>query len=312
MNLNIFRRSINSFGNDDFLLPTSSQDAQYYESNEKKTLRNAVFETFIALMAACVFGVFTWIWKGESASVEYFTGYIIEQSLSIDNLFVFLLLFEYFKVPLQYQSRVLSWGILGAVLLRGVMIIVGVAAVSKFKWLSVIFAGILIFSSYKIFKEGNDGDDGDLSNNSILKFSRYLIKSTTEYDGNRFFTSENGSRIATPLLMCLICIELSDLVFAIDSIPAVLGVSKDPFVVYSSNIFAIIGLRSLYTIVSKAMHDLHYLKPAVALILGFVGIKMIAEYFDYSMPNELALFIVFSMIGGGVVASLVYKKKQCD
>ena len=238
----------------------------------------------------------TYFWKGEPAAVEFATGYLVEQSLSIDNLFVFIMLFEYFKVPLQYQNRVLTWGIIGAIIMRGIMIVVGVAAIERFKAISLIFAAILVVSAFKLLKDSGDDGEEDLSKNFILKMSKFIIKSSPNYDGDRFFTRENGVNLATPLLMCLVCIEISDVVFAIDSIPAVLGVSHDPFVVYTSNIFAIMGLRSLYTIVSKAMKHMSYLKPAVAIVLGFVGSKMVLEYFSYKIGNEISLLVVSIMI----------------
>ena len=237
--------------------------------------------------------------------MEFFTGYLVEQSLSVDNLFVFLMLFNYFKVPSQHQDRVLTWGIIGAVAMRGVMIILGIQMIERFQVITLIFAGILLISAYKLLTD-NDEDE-DLSDNYVLKISNYIMKSTTEYDGDRFFTKEKGTSVATPLLMCLICIEISDLVFAIDSIPAVLGVSHDPFIVYTSNIFAIMGLRSLYTVVAKAVQDLKYLKPAVALVLGFVGGKMVGEYFHKSISTGLSLFVVMFLIIGGIVLSLASK-----
>ena len=178
--------------------------------------------------------------------------------------------------------------------------------IEKFQIITLIFAGVLLVSAYKLLTENDE--DGDLSDNYVLKISNYIVKSTTEYDGNRFFTKEKGTSVATPLLMCLICIEISDLIFAIDSIPAVLGVSHDPIIVYTSNIFAIMGLRSLYTIVSKAVQDLKYLKPAVALVLGFVGGKMIGEYYHKSISTGLSLCVVMFLIVGGIVLSLVTKK----
>ena len=193
------------------------------------------------------------------------------------------MLFNYFKVPLQFQNRVLTWGIIGAVIMRGVMIFIGVAALKQFHFITLIFATILIFSAYKILKESFEEEvEEDLENNTILKLSHYLINSTNQYDGEKFFTQihaipkpntthTNNTHqelvtVATPLLMCLICIELSDFIFAVDSIPAVLGISHDIFIVFTSNIFAIMGLRSLYILIAKAVSDLPFLKPAVGLV----------------------------------------------
>jgi TerC family integral membrane protein len=276
--MDIFQRfgtgSRSGGGGGSSLLPSVSGDRSSGDL-EPQSFKAAIFNTLAVVICAAIFGVITYFWKGEPAAVEFLTGYLVEQSLSIDNLFVFIMLFEYFKVPLQYQSRVLTWGIIGAVIMRGFMIVVGVAAIERFKIITLIFAAILVISAYKLLKESNDNDEEDLSKNFILKLSKYIIKSSPNYDGDRFFTRENGQTLATPLLMCLVCIEISDVVFAIDSIPAVLGVSHDPFVVYTSNIFAIMGLRSLYTVVSKAMKHMHYLKPAVGM---FVYIHMCNTY----------------------------------
>ena len=253
-----------------------------------------------------MFGCLTYFFKGYRSCLEFSAGYIVEQSLSIDNLFVFLLLFNYFKVPQQYQDRVLKWGIVGAVILRGVMITVGVTAVQRFKWITLIFAIILLASAVKLLKDGDS--DEDLSENFVMKITHRYLKASEEYDGDRFFTKERGVNVATPLFMCLICIELSDLVFAVDSIPAVLGVSTDPFIVYSSNIFAIMGLRSLYTLVAKAVSDLPYLRPAVALVLAYVGLKMIAEYFHYDIPIGYSLATVGGILMMGLLLSLIAKR----
>ena len=254
--------------------------------------------------------------RGVTSGYEFFAGYLIEQSLSIDNLFVFIMLFEYFKVPTELQNRVLSWGISGAIILRGLMIGVGVAALQKFKSVILLFAVILMASSINLLmeKEATDdalGGEGGHEENLVMKLTKALFPNTTsELHGEKFFIVENGKRIATPLFLCLIAVELSDFVFAVDSIPAVLGVSKDPLIVYASNIFAIMALRSLYTVVAKAVSSFHYLKPAVALVLGFVGSKMIAEYFHVEIGTGVSLAVICSLLGAGVVASIVERERQ--
>lgn len=249
--------------------------------------------------------------RGLSTGFEFFAGYLVEQSLSIDNLFVFIMLFDYFRVPLELQNRVLSWGIAGAVALRGLMIGCGVAAVQKFNAVILVFAGILLVSSYKLLTK-SEGEEEGVADNFIMKLTTRLFRNTSaDFDGEKFFvTSEMGQRMPTPLFLCLLCVELSDFVFALDSIPAVLGVSKDPLVVYASNIFAILALRSLYTLVAKAVTDLHYLKPAVATVLGFVGMKMIAEYFHIAIGTGTSLGVVCSLLGSGILASIWEKKKR--
>jgi len=268
--------------------------------------KKALMRTVITVSSAGLFGVFLTATRGLSTGYEFIAAYLVEQSLSIDNIFVFIMLFDYFRVPLELQNRVLSWGIIGAVVLRGLMIGVGVAAIQKFKSVILFFAGILIASSVNLLMEKDHGDDEDMDNNIIMKLTKALFPNTSsEFDGEAFFTAaQNGKKVATPLLLCLVCIELSDFVFAVDSIPAVIGVSKDPLVVYASNIFAIMALRSLYTVVAKAVTSMHYLKPAVALVLGFVGAKMIAEYFHFEIGTGTSLAVVCSLLGTGVVASL--------
>ena len=254
------------------------------------------------------FGLLVYFFKGGDSSIEYFSGYLVEQSLSVDNLFVFVILFEYFKVPVKLQNYCLTWGIIGACLMRGIMVYLGVEALENFKAILLVFSGILIFSSYKLLTEGEEEEDEDLSQNSIVKFTSALFKTSDDFDGKNFFTTlkETGERVATPLLLVLLCVELSDVVFAIDSVPAVFGVTKDPFIVYTSNIFAILGLRSLYTVLANAVEDLVYLKPAVASILGLVGLKLGVEYFGIEIPNLLSLAVIISLLGTGVGASIYF------
>jgi predicted tellurium resistance membrane protein TerC len=322
-----------------------ADDSRY----EKARFRTSLIMTAVYVAAAVVFGFIVMYFKGRQAGFEFFAGYLVEQSLSVDNLFVFLMLFNYFQVPLDHQGRVLTWGIVGAVVMRGFMIICGVAAVRKFKYVILIFAGILLVSAVKLFFENDDAED--LSENLVMKLSKRLVGAVDEvslnkthfshfvlflfdlpnffffnsffartkkkkctqknkYDGDRFFTKVDGVTRATPLLLCLVCIELSDFVFAVDSIPAVIGVSQDLLVVYSSNIFAILGLRSLYTLVAKAVSDLPYLRPAVALVLAFIGLKMILEFFDIHIPIGLSLLIVVSLLVGGILLSIYKNNKK--
>lgn len=284
------------------LFPSSARDSNLRDiqgNDYKSALRN----TCITVAAAFLFGFGVWWKMGRDSGMAFLSGYLVEQSLSVDNLFVFLLLFNYFKVPVRHQNRVLSYGIYGAVIMRGIMIYIGVKAIERFQTVTLIFAGILLYSAIKLLRESDDEED-DLENNVVMKISRHFIKCSRDFDEERFFTVERGTTLATPLFLCLVCVELSDFVFAIDSIPAVIGVTHDPFIVYSSNIFAIMGLRSLYTIVAKALSELPYLKSSVALVLGFIGVKMIAEYFEYTISTGLSLGIVCLFLAGGVVFSL--------
>ncbi len=275
--------------------------------------KRAMFKTMLTVACAGIFGMGVIHTKGLTSGLEFFSGYLIEQSLSIDNLFVFIMLFDYFKIPMELQNRVLSWGIGGAVLLRGLMIGVGVAALQKFRSVTLVFAAILVASSINLLLEESHHEDNEASDeNVIMKFTKFIFPNTSsELHGEKFFIDDGiGKKIATPLFLCLVCVELSDFVFAVDSIPAVLGVSKDPLIVYASNIFAILALRSLYTVVAKAVENFHYLKPAVALVLGFVGSKMIGEYFHFEIGTGASLAIITSLLGGGIGASIFETRRR--
>lgn len=276
----------------------------------------AITRTLLWILAATLFGLSLFLLQGEDVAAQFFAGYIVEQSLSLDNLFVFLLLFDYFKVPLSSQDRVLNWGIYGAVVMRAGMIGIGSVALREFHGILLVFAGILIYSSYSAlaeaisnFNEDEDDDEEkeDMGENKIVQFSRNLLDASDTFDGDRFFTIEEGVKRATPLLICMVAVEISDVVFAVDSIPAVFGVTENPLIVFSSNMFAIMGLRSLYTILSKAAQDLEYLEPAVAFVLGFIGVKLVAEYFGIVISTELSLGVVLTFLSAGVGLS-VYSK----
>ncbi|CAB1102233.1 unnamed protein product [Ectocarpus sp. CCAP 1310/34] len=279
----------------------------------KQAYRTALLRTALLVCSAGAFGMGTWVVKGKTSALEFFAGYIVEQSLSVDNLFIFIMLFDYFKVPAEFQSRVLNWGIIGAVSMRAIMIVVGVAAIQRFRGVMLVFAGILVVSSLKLLMEGVEEDHADssaLEGNMVLRVANWMMDSTDYYDGEKFFTLVDGAKKATPLLLCLICIEMTDFVFAVDSIPAVLAISQDTFIVYASNVFAICAMRSIYTLVSHAISDLPYLKPAVALVLGFVGGKMFAEFFHYEIGVGTSLSVVCGLLAIGVIASVISNKRR--
>lgn len=278
---------------------------------EQAVFKKALTTTALCVASAAIFWSGVHMYKGPEAGTAFVAAYLVEQSLSVDNLFVFLMLFNYFKVPLEHQGRVLTWGILGAVAMRGVMLWAGVEMVEHFHAVILLFAAILLVSAVKLFSESTESNSSEeLSDNCVMKLSKRLVGVTDAYDGDRFFTVVDGQRRATPLFLCLVCIELSDFVFAVDSIPAVIGVSQDLLVVYSSNVFAILGLRSLYTLVAKAVADLPYLRPAVALVLAFVGLKMVAEYFGARLPTSASLAAVATLLGGGVLLSIVAQRNK--
>ncbi|KAK9195706.1 hypothetical protein WN943_003831 [Citrus x changshan-huyou] len=274
--------------------PTTVDDAErQIEGRESYT--SSVKTVAFCVSTAVAFGLGVGFIEGASKASEFFAGYILEQSLSVDNLFVFVLIFKYFKVPVMYQNRVLSYGIAGAIVFRLSLILLGTATLQRFEAVNLVLAGILLFSSFKLF--ASEEDDTDLSDNFIVKTCQRFIP----------VTSIKHFEQATPLLLTVAVIELSDIAFAVDSIPAVFGVTRDPFIVFSSNLFAILGLRSLFTLISEGMADLEYLQPSIAVVLGFIGCKMILDYFGFHISTEASLSFVATSLSAGVLLSLMKK-----
>ena len=242
------------------------------------------------------------------ASVQYLTGYIIELTLSVDNIFVIAIIFKSFRIPLKYQHRVLFWGILGALVFRGIMIFFGVILIEKFEWTTYLFGAFLIFTAIKM-AGSNEENEFDPKNSWINKVVRKIIPVTSRIDNEKFLIRRNGLIIATPLLLALILIEFTDILFALDSIPAILGITTDPFLVFTSNIFAILGLRSMYFFVANMLDSFHYLKYSLTVILIYVGIKlMLANHYHLSIG--LSLGIILISIGAGILFSLKYKREH--
>ncbi len=238
-------------------------------------------------------------------ALEFLTGYLIEKSLSVDNLFVFLVIFSYFKVPASLQHRVLFWGILGALVMRGAFIGAGTALLQKWKWVMIIFGGLLVVTGGRMLFSGGD-DEVEPEKNPVLRLLRRLgMPTTSRYHGAKFFTTENARRVATPLFIVLIVIETTDLVFALDSIPAIFAITLDPFIVFTSNICAILGLRALYFLLHNMMGKFRYLKPALALVLLFIGVKMVLSYWELHVPIGISLAVVGALLAFGIVASLL-------
>ena len=259
---------------------------------------------------ALLFGVFLWWQVGSKTALEYYAGYLIELSLSVDNLFVFLMIFQYFAVPAELQPRVLKWGIFGAIIMRAIMIAAGALLLQEFTWIVYVFGGILILTGLKMFRGGDERVEPE--KNPLVKLVRRFFPVTPAYDGQHFFIRNiQGVRMATPLLLVLLVVEWSDLVFAIDSIPAVFAVTRDPFVVYASNLFAILGLRALFFVLAGAMDKFHYLKPGVALILLFVGAKMVASAWVHP-STVLSLVVIITILAGSVVLSLLRPVRPAD
>jgi tellurite resistance protein TerC len=258
------------------------------------TVKEAAIWSVVWISLALLFNYGLYLFQGSTVALEFLGGYLLEKSLSVDNIFVFVLVFSYFRVPPAYQHRVLFWGILTALVLRGVMIIAGAALVTRFEFLIAIFGAFLVFTAIRMAKD--DGEEMDMENNVLVRMLRRLMPVTSRYHEDHFFTVQNGVRMATPLLVVLLVIESSDVIFAIDSIPAVFGITKDPFIVYTSNIFAILGLRSLYFLLAGVIDRFEYLKLGLSIVLGFVGVKMLAESLSgYVMEHPIHVPIQWSL-----------------
>jgi tellurite resistance protein TerC len=259
-------------------------------------------------LAAC-FAVAVFFWRGRQPALEFSTGYLIELSLSVDNLFVFLLLFRYFKVVGEYQHKVLFWGIVGALIFRGIFIVAGVALLARFHWVIYIFGAFLVYTGVKLAFSGDD-EQVNPEHNPVLRWFRKVVPITPDYVGGKFLVRNEGL-YATPLLLVLIVVETTDLVFAVDSIPAVLAISRDPFIVYTSNVFAILGLRSMYFALAGLMDIFHYLNYGLAVILSFIGVKMLISGYVH-MPTDWALGVVVGVLALSVVASMLFPKQKIE
>lgn len=239
--------------------------------------------------------------------LEFFTGYVLEKSLAVDNIFVFLMIFGYFKVPTQFQHRVLLYGVLGAIALRALMIFIGAVLVQQFEWILYLFGAFLVYTGIHMMKPESEEKE-DLSDNKLLGWLRKTVPVSNQLDGEKFFTLENGKRIATPLFLVLVMVELSDVIFAVDSIPAVFAVTTDPFIVLTSNIFAILGLRAMYFLLADVADRFVFLKYGLAFVLSFIGVKMLIMHWIH-IPVSISLSVVFGALGASILTSLVYTKK---
>jgi len=247
--------------------------------------------------------------SGRTAAIEFLTGYLLEKSLSLDNIFVIALIFTYFRVPLEYQHRVLFWGVLGALVMRGAMISVGAALLQRFTWMSYVFGVLLLVSAARMFLVRHD--ELAPEENILVRWTRRWIPITREFHGTRFFVTQDGVRMATPLLLVLVMIETTDVVFAIDSIPAIFAVTEHPFIVYTSNIFALLGLRSLYFALAPLLRRFRYLKASLVIILAYVGVKMLLAH-SYPIPATASLAVIGAILMGGIVASVVVPRETAE
>ena len=273
------------------------------------TFKEAAIESAIWISIGVAFTGVVFAWHGAQPAGEYISGFLLEKSLSIDNVFVWAVIFNYFAVPAKYQFRTLFWGIFGALVLRAVFIFTGIALIERFEAVLVIFGLVLLYSAWKI--AFHDDQQVHPESNPVLRLVRKVMPSTTEYDGQKLFTIQNGKRLATPLFAVLIIVETTDVVFAVDSVPAVLAVSHEQFIVFSSNAFAILGLRSLYFLLGGMQDKFRYLNVGLGAILAFVGTKMLAGYFlEWHPPTWLSLVVIVVVLTATIVASLLADKRD--
>ena len=277
----------------------------FHRRNHVVKFREALLWSAMWIALAAVFAVIVYFWHGRGSALEFVTGYVIELSLSVDNLFVFLLIFRYFQVPTVHQHKVLFWGILGALVMRAVFILAGVGLIRQFHWIIYIFGALLVYSGIKLFRQENAEIHPE--KNPLLRLFRRWIPVTKDYEGAKFFVRRPGL-YATPLFIVLLVVETTDVLFAVDSIPAILAITLDAFIVYTSNVFAILGLRSMYFALAGMMELFHYLHYGLSLVLIFVGGKMLVSHY-YQIPTEIALGIVAGILIISVVASMVHPKK---
>ncbi|MBP9692104.1 MAG: TerC/Alx family metal homeostasis membrane protein [Alphaproteobacteria bacterium] len=266
-------------------------------------------EAFIASSAwislSLLFNLFIWYWKGGEPALAFFTGYLIEKLLSLDNMFIFLVIFKFFGIAPRHQHRVLFWGVIGAIVFRLLMILIGIKLIESFEWILYLFGLLLLYSSYKMFRERNTVVN--IENNTILLYAKKCLPLRENYKGRHFFLHRSGTWIVTPLFLTLLLIEVSDIVFAIDSIPAIFAVTLDPFIVFTSNIFAILGLRSLYFLLANLIPRFYYLQHALSGILGFVGIKLLLAN-HVKIPLGLSLGVITFVLICAILASLWREK----
>ena len=279
----------------------------FHRKTHEVSLKEALTWTFIWVSLALVFNSIIFYWKGRQQALEFFTGYLVEKALSIDNIFVFTMIFTYFQIPSKYQHKTLFWGILGALLMRVVFIFAGVALIEKFHFTIYIFGALLVYTGYKMFYHNNAKIEPD--KNPLIRFFKKVMPVTPNLQEDNFFIKLNGKRYATPLFLVLILIETTDLIFAVDSIPAILAITQDQFIVYTSNVFAILGLRSLYFALAGVVHRFWLLSFVLAIVLVFVGIKMLLSDL-YKIPIEWSLIFIASIITGSIFLSLKIKRTK--
>jgi tellurite resistance protein TerC len=286
-----------------FILGMLALDLGVFHRREHRVeTREATIWTLVWIALSLAFNLWVYFRFGPQHGLEFFTGYVIEKALSVDNIFVFIVIFRYFAVKPEHQHRVLFWGILGALLLRGIFIAAGTALLARFDWIIFVFGAFLVYTGFKILRSQETEVHPD--RNPLLKLFRRFVPMTSDYRGKHFFVREGGRLLATPLLLVLVVVEATDVVFAVDSIPAIFGITHDPFIVFTSNIFAILGLRALYFLLAGLMHKFRYLSFGLGLVLVFIGVKMlIHDWFE--IPIAVSLGVVAFLLGGSIALSLL-------
>ncbi|MBW3547164.1 MAG: TerC family protein [Actinobacteria bacterium] len=278
-----------------------------HRTAKEVSFKEAAIESGVWITIGLSFTLVVLVWQGGQAGGEYLAGYLIEKSLSIDNVFVWAVLLSYFGVPKQYQFRVLFWGVFGALVLRAIFIFAGVALIERFDFVLYVFGGLLLYSAYKISR--HDESQVHPETNLVLRTVRKLVPSTSEYDGQKLFTRSQGRLVATPLFAVLLMVEATDVIFAVDSIPAILAVSREPFIVFSSNAFAILGLRALYFCLAGMAGKFRYLNIGLAVILAFVGVKMLLSEV-YHLPTWASLAVIVTVLTVTIVVSLRADRRE--
>jgi tellurite resistance protein TerC len=282
----------------------------FHRKSHEIGIKEALVWSAIWIVVAAIFNILIYIWMGSEAAIEFAAGYIVERTLSFDNLFVFFLVFSYFNVPSLYQYRVLFWGILAALVLRGLFVVAGIELIDNFHWIIYLFGAFLIITSLKMFAQ-KDKDGFDVGKNPVIRLCRRYLPTTDNYDGGSFFLKRAGEFLITPLFIVLLAVETTDIIFAFDSVPAILGITLKPFIVYTSNVFAILGLRALYFALAGCMMMFHYLNYGVTLVLIFIGAKMLLSGI-YEIQASVALGIIVLILAISVGLSLVLPEEKAS
>jgi tellurite resistance protein TerC len=279
----------------------------FHKTARHVSVKEATVWSIVWIVLALAFNVGVFFVVGPTTALEFFTGYLIERALSMDNIFVFIIILSYFGVPQKYQHKVLFWGVIGALVMRSIFIAAGTALISRFEWVLYVFGAILIYSGWRMMTE--KGVEVHPDKNIVIRLARKLFPVSTGYETTKFVVRKHGKLFITPMLLVLLTVETTDVVFALDSIPAVFGVTRDPFIVYSSNVFAILGLRAMYFLIAGVMNTFYYLSYGLSLVLMFIGVKMMVADF-YPIPITISLLVVGLILGVAVGASVVRKKRE--